>query len=248
MRGVEERQIGIGAHDLHEDRQRDESRSVQWPEVGQTAVDFVHPHDRAELLRIQHELAEVPGRRTTARLRARGADEPTWRHFDVTAVNMVHDPAVGGIVAALTDASERMQAASLDALAAALLDEHHVIALATDESGIITAMNAGVCELLGVDAVEPVGRDVGEVVSPASGVVPLGVVQAKSTGSDWAGELDIVRRDGTAVAVTLHTRAIRDPATGYVGRSYVALDRSQTCGRSRRNMTVWSIDRASGSS
>ncbi|HSP03040.1 MAG TPA: EAL domain-containing protein [Acidimicrobiales bacterium] len=205
-------------------RTRDESASRQWPLVGQVALDFAHPDDQSTLLELFVGLLASPGGRRIGRFRARGPHDAVWRHFNVTAANMVDDPTVGGIVVGITDVSRLVRASARTAMGTAVLHERDVIALTTDESGIITGINTGACDLIGVDAASAVGRDIGDLVT---GSDEPALCFASDSDVEQSGELVVVRRDGTAAPITVRVRRLEDPVTGFGGRSFLGLDRSQ---------------------
>jgi two-component system cell cycle sensor histidine kinase/response regulator CckA len=80
--------------------------------MGTSLRGLVHPDDlpgtRAAVARIVAD----PGRAGTIECRVRHVDG-AWRNIEATAVNLIDDPAVKGIVANLTDVTERVEAAAL---------------------------------------------------------------------------------------------------------------------------------------
>jgi diguanylate cyclase (GGDEF)-like protein/PAS domain S-box-containing protein len=76
--------------------------------VGIPLLQLLHPDD---LFAGQHWLAEVrrePGAEGRVELRARHADG-SWRVIEAVAKNLLHDPAVGGVVVNYRDITERKQ-------------------------------------------------------------------------------------------------------------------------------------------
>jgi diguanylate cyclase (GGDEF)-like protein/PAS domain S-box-containing protein len=74
--------------------------------VGRPLTDFVPP-DQVSAVRIYlSQLLAKPGAEVTVELRARHADG-TWREFEVVGKNLLHDPAIAGLVVNLRDVSER---------------------------------------------------------------------------------------------------------------------------------------------
>ena len=76
--------------------------------IGQIALDLVHPEDRADMAARWAELlllSEEAGART-AQLRLRdGAG--AWRQAEFVANNLLHDPAIAGVVVTIRDVTER---------------------------------------------------------------------------------------------------------------------------------------------
>jgi diguanylate cyclase (GGDEF)-like protein/PAS domain S-box-containing protein len=78
--------------------------------IGTSTVSLVHPDDRPTFARALDRLLGVPGGATTLEVRLAHADG-AWRHAEVTVINRLHDPAVGGIVANTRDVTDRVEAA-----------------------------------------------------------------------------------------------------------------------------------------
>src|SRR5581483_11926514 len=77
--------------------------------VGRSGFDFVHPDDVG---RIQARLAEVvgtPGGTVTVETLVRHKDG-TWSWMECLGTNLLHEPAVRGVVVNFRDISERKQA------------------------------------------------------------------------------------------------------------------------------------------
>ena len=208
-------------------RTRDHSRPDQWPVVGQSALDVVHPDDHGPLLSLFERSLTEPGSRWSRGIRAAGPDEGTWRHFTVTVVNMIDDPSVAGVLVEVVDVTRRLRDLAATALAEALADDVLVTALATDDSGVITAINAGASALLGVEPDDALGHTLREFVAPVSEQEATALRRTIADGDEWAGELDVVLRDGTHVPVAMRIRELEDPVSGFRSRSILALDHSK---------------------
>jgi PAS domain S-box-containing protein len=82
--------------------------------VGQNALNDIHPDDLAMVAQVLAELAASPTGTTVQvdlRLEARPGSGQ-WRWVEATAVNRLADPAVGGIVCTLRDVTEQRAAAA----------------------------------------------------------------------------------------------------------------------------------------
>jgi diguanylate cyclase (GGDEF)-like protein/PAS domain S-box-containing protein len=208
-------------------RTRDETRPEQWPVIGQTALEVLHPADREHVARELAAMTEVEGGRMTVSFRAAGADDDSWRHFTATAVNMLDDPTVGGIVVAVVDVTSQLRAGASSALAAAVAEELPVTAIASDEAGVVIGMNEGAATLLGVAPGEPLGRHLRDYVAPLSLERTTELVRALDEGRGWQGELDIRRSDGAEVPTLVSIRQLIDLASGFRTFLYLAVDYSE---------------------
>jgi PAS domain S-box-containing protein len=88
-----ERSLGYSAEDM----------------VGQIGFSFLHPDDVEQAGRLLQEVIQQPGatRRIEVRVRAR---DGSWPIHEVLTRNLLHDPAVRGVVINARDISERKQA------------------------------------------------------------------------------------------------------------------------------------------
>ncbi len=79
--------------------------------LGRTAFEFVHADDIGEVLAEFARLLEQPGGRAIVRLRHRHADG-SWRAISSTGTNLLHDPAMRGIVVNSRDVTEEQALAT----------------------------------------------------------------------------------------------------------------------------------------
>jgi len=74
--------------------------------IGRSALDTVHPEDRARLERLFLTVARRADTEVSVELRARHADG-SWRDIDAVVKNLLDDPAVGGLVVNYRDVTAR---------------------------------------------------------------------------------------------------------------------------------------------
>lgn len=76
---------------------------------GRTVMDFIHPDDAATVLDLIQQGRETPGLIPTVTIRLRHADG-NWRFIEGLGEDLMHDPAVGGIVVHARDVTDRTMA------------------------------------------------------------------------------------------------------------------------------------------
>jgi PAS domain S-box-containing protein len=76
---------------------------------GRNAFELVHPDDLPAKLALAGQLLAEPGGHTCQRLRLRHLDG-SWRWVEVQETNLLHDPAVGSVVANFRDVTEQRRA------------------------------------------------------------------------------------------------------------------------------------------
>jgi hypothetical protein len=74
--------------------------------TGMTSLDFVHPDDALVIAELFARANEEPGLLETKEFRARHKDGG-WRLMDAVGLNLLHDPAVSGIVFTARDVTAR---------------------------------------------------------------------------------------------------------------------------------------------
>ncbi len=79
--------------------------------IGKSTFEIIHPDDAAAVQQALAAGKKTPGASSSLEFRIRHKDG-SWRHFAVTATNLLHNPAVAGIVVNSRDITERKRAES----------------------------------------------------------------------------------------------------------------------------------------
>lgn len=207
-------------------RTDDESREVQWPAPGEGVFGFIHPADAEVVLGHFLRCRSVAGSQIELRFRAQGPDGEGWRHFQLSATNMLDDPEVGGIVAAVVDETERVRAVAKQSLVRTLVESLPATALVTDDDRVVLAANSGASHLLGVPAERLLGQALPSLATGSEDATEE-LIGDLASGRSWEGEMDVNLPDGEVARVWLRAERFLDPATGQYLRSYLALDRNE---------------------
>src|SRR5271167_4363245 len=65
--------------------------------LGQSALEMMHPDDRPRMAQVLERILAAPGEVSRDVLRYQHKDG-SWREIEATARNLLHDPAVQGVV------------------------------------------------------------------------------------------------------------------------------------------------------
>ncbi|MEW5798123.1 MAG: PAS domain S-box protein [Bacteroidota bacterium] len=76
---------------------------------GKNVFEFVHPDERENDLHLFAELLQLPGKAIHHEIRFKHKDG-SWRWLEITATNLLHDPAVVGVVVNFRDITYRKEA------------------------------------------------------------------------------------------------------------------------------------------
>jgi diguanylate cyclase (GGDEF)-like protein/PAS domain S-box-containing protein len=197
------------------------------PEVlGRDSATLVHPDD---LRLIIEAIAAVPGPAATAQatFRVRSADG-TWRRVETVFTNLLHEPAVRGIVANSHDVTE---ATNAEQLLIASEERYRLIVetaeegiWALDEAGSTTFANHRMAAILGchIEALE--GTSFLDFVTEKDRELVAAIVSGLRAGHSQQLDLRLVREDGGEVWVLLSGSAILDAAGLYSGALLMATD------------------------
>jgi PAS domain S-box-containing protein len=76
---------------------------------GREVIDYVHPDEREHALRLRADLLRVPGKVSVDETQLRHQDG-SYRWFELTRTNLMHEPSVRAVVFNFRDITERKQA------------------------------------------------------------------------------------------------------------------------------------------
>ena len=191
--------------------------------IGRPAADLIHPDD---LWRVQRNLLLLLAGADELDLlvvRVRHADGASWRHVDITGVDLRTDPDVGTILVNLRDVTEQVAAQEALALSEerfrAMVQHSSDSVFVLDRRGVINYASPAVEHSFGHTPDEMLGRTPFDFAHPE--VVEEGAAAWTRVLATPAGHQDLVSRVRTAegewrwVEIML-TNLLDDPAVGGV--------------------------------
>ena|GEM_PF-579517 len=129
--------------------------------IGLGALGLIHPEDRDRVAKVLRDHRDVPGPFPPLEYRVRDK-RGSWRYLEAVGENLLHDPAVKGIVINARDITERRLTEealreSRESLQA-ILDNTTAVIYVKDEEGRFTLVNRRFEELFGLSKEEVLGR------------------------------------------------------------------------------------------
>ena len=184
--------------------------------TGRSAFALLHPDDVAPLRAVLAAVLDCPGATATTDLRARHRDG-SWRQLEASATNLLHDPAVRGLVINARDVTERARAAA--ALRASeerfrATFEQAAVGLAhLALDGRWLRVNRKLCAIVGYGPDDLRGLTVYDLLHPedrpADGAEGYRLVAGELPSYDQ--EKRLIRKDGTPVWVCFTVSLARTP-------------------------------------
>ena len=191
----------------------------------QAAFPFVHPDDTAKAEATFVAAVQQPGVKIQTELRLQHQDG-SWRTVEATAFNLLHSPAVGGIVVNLHDITERKQVE--EALRAAkeyadlLIHSSLDMIIAVDAQRRITEFNRAAEHAFGYRKAEVLGQPVSLLYTdPAEG---MHVHHHTRQEDGVAFEVRNKRKTGEEFDAYVAASVMRDPSGQVVGVMGISRD------------------------
>ena len=178
--------------------------------INQNLFQLVHPDDLERVQRQFSLLLEDPGQHPRERFRLLHQNG-TWRWVEAVGTNLLHEPAVGGIVVNYHDVTERVQAEEQIQYQASLLENVSDAVVSTDVNGIIKSWNRAAESMFGFTEKEVIGQSAMDIIKTeyVSASREVMAAQLWETGS-WRGEVRVYRKDGTPVDSISSVSVIKD--------------------------------------
>jgi PAS domain S-box-containing protein len=208
-------------------------------EIGRDLFKDVHPDDLALVGERFNYLLTNPDSSIHIEVRARH-ENGSWRTIDVVGRNLLDHPAVRGIVVNFRDITERRRAEKAlrdsETHYRLLAENVRDVIWATDMDFRFTYVSPSVKYLGGRTAEEVMSLSIGQLLTPSSQELAMKVfaeelVMANATPQDPTRsrtlEVEILRRDGSALWAELKMNFMRDAAGRPVGVLGVMRDISE---------------------
>jgi PAS domain S-box-containing protein len=186
--------------------------------VGRNGLEFVHPAQREEVMGLMAEIAHTPGPGPVVDLQMVHRDGSV-RIFEAQATNLLHDPAVNGIVVNSRDVTDRRRAAAQVReteerfrLLVETVEDYAIVLL--DPDGRVASWNAGAARIGGYAAEEVLGHPVSLFYpreDQARGI-PDGLLREALTTGRARREGWRVRGDGSRFWAETALAVLRDDA------------------------------------
>ena len=153
--------------------------------VGCNAFEFIHPEDVASIQQVFTEMLTRTDSVESREFRYRHKDG-SWRAFEAIGQNLLHDPAVRGVIVSSRDITERKKADEVlreSEERFSSVFEHAAIGMAlVAPDGHWLKVNRALCELVGYKAEELLGRTFQDITHPDDLEADLGFVHQMLTG------------------------------------------------------------------
>lgn len=186
--------------------------------VGRSSFEIMHPDDYDRVQTFLREFVGKPGQTAEVDLRARHRDG-SWRVLRCTCQNLLHDPALQGIVLNTRDVTERRQAEEAlrrsEARFRALVQNLFDVITVVNPDGTRRYVSPSIERWLGYPPEEMIGRSIFDSVHPEDvDRVRQAFAQCLANpGQPVQVELRARRRDGSyRVFETTGTNLLQDPA------------------------------------
>ena len=165
---------------------------TQEERIGVGAFGLIHPEDRARVAEVFSTYRDRPGPFPPVeyRVRDRGG---AWRRLEAVGENLLHDPAIKGVVINSRDVTERRRTEEAlrqsEELLRTVVTNAPVVLFSLDSEGIFTLSTGRGLETLGLDPDELAGRSVFDVYAGAPGV--LDDVRQALAGEEFVGTSEV---------------------------------------------------------
>ncbi|GEM_PF-1007651 len=181
--------------------------------IGKSRKDLVHPDDLPLVADKMAETLRNPGKTIQARYRLKHQDG-SWRWIDMTAINLIDNPAVGGIVRNIQDITEKLKMEEIvrlgEAQAIATIKDYAIFML--DPQGKILTWNAGAEHIKGYKASDIIGKSISVFYAPedAAQSRPQELLQTAVRNGRVEDEGWRVRKDGSRFLADVVITALKN--------------------------------------
>ncbi|MCX5999871.1 MAG: PAS domain S-box protein, partial [Chloroflexi bacterium] len=189
-------------------------------EQTKTVFDRVHPGDVSREASDMVELLKHPGGISCTEVRARHKDG-SWHWLEARGKNLLHDPAVQGIIVNVRDITESKLAeralAESERKYRQLVETLHEGIWAIDKDGCTTFVNPRMAEMLGYTVAEMQGRPLFAFMDERGIEIAGRLLERRQAGIKEEHEFEFMRKDGVRLCALMETSPLLDDDGKYSG-------------------------------
>jgi diguanylate cyclase (GGDEF)-like protein/PAS domain S-box-containing protein len=148
----------------------------------------------------------------------------SWRWCDVRVRNLLHDPAINGIVVNATDVTERHEADAVRRQLAAIVESSTDAIVAQQLDGTVLSWNTAAERVYGYSAEQMVGNNIDVIVPDHRRDELRQLLRLVASGEASSVETQRVRRDGVLLDVALSMSPVRDSSGSIAALSAISRD------------------------
>ncbi|HWA26280.1 MAG TPA: PAS domain S-box protein [Lacunisphaera sp.] len=191
--------------------------------AGHNGLELTHPDDRDLIRAYVDELLKQPGVPLPVLWRRRHKDG-RWLWLEGTATNLLHDPAVKGIVTNYRDVTEKKLADEHIREQAEIIDQTPLGIFISDLTHRVTYCNQGALAVFGLPREKIIGHPGEDFLTPETmDRIRLAREATLATGR-WSGEIAVHTRGGRQVPAEFHMSIINDSTGRPRARLTIVLD------------------------
>lgn len=169
--------------------------------IGKSAFELIHPDDLQEVTETFDRGMQTPGAMEYVKFRLRHKDG-SWRSFESVGNNLLHDPAILGIVVNLRDVTDRKQVEERlkqsEGYFRALIENVLDLIAIIKPDGEFLYLNPAVERLLGYTPEELLGKSGLELIHPEDIENVLGIIDKAVQDPDFSPRVEFraLHKDG----------------------------------------------------
>jgi diguanylate cyclase (GGDEF)-like protein/PAS domain S-box-containing protein len=192
--------------------------------IGTNGLDYVHPDQLPEAQRELGRLLSCPDATVELELQVRHRDG-TWRWCELSARNLLDEPAVHGLVVNVTDVTERHRAQAIQRQLAAIVEATSDAVIGQTVDGTIMSWNSAAERMYGYPAEQMIGANIRQLV-PSALQDELSSLLARVAAGEQIEQVTTMRQrsDGTLLHIALSMSPLRDGRGQVAGAAAIARD------------------------
>ena len=188
------------------------------------AFELIHPNNISRLTEELANIIQTPGKSLFGQQRLKHKNGK-WLWCEGTITNMLHEPAVAGLVSNFRDITERKILEEQQMLFASIVDSSDDAIFTKTLDGKITSWNHGAEKVYGYSAKEIIGHPF-SILVPSHRLIEENKMMDKILAGESVDHYETLRikKDGKIIYVSLTISPIKDSLGNIIGASKISRD------------------------